>query len=346
LFCFDPSHVRSLSQTAVHLEETMPKRWIKTTGILALVIALLAGGFFLLKPNAHPAIVFMRMKIALLSIYTYDLTTGEEKQIIADPYWKASSPTWSPDGSKIAFVLREATSGDLRPGIYSMNPDGTDLQYIYGNINAEIAGEVIALSWSPDGAKIAFTEYGDGDIPIGSIYTVNVNGNGLQRLTFSKNREADMLADWSPDGLQIVFTSQRDSDVDNAANELYIMNADGSNQRLLTRGLGSNEQYAKWSPDGQKIVFESHSYRISGSSIFIVDVHDPDHWQPVVQIPDSETVEYNLSPEWSPDGKQIIFAKNQGRDRAANLYTVNIDGTNLTQITVGDTFAYLPSWRP
>jgi dipeptidyl aminopeptidase/acylaminoacyl peptidase len=129
------------------------------------------------------------------------------------------SPAFSPDGTRIAFTR----GGD----IYTMNPDGSNQTPLTNN-----SANSSDPAFSPDGTGIAFTRGGD-------IYVMNAAPesatNQPQRLTDVP--ESDSEPSWSPDGTKIAFMSNRDGRVDSngfTVSEIYVMNADGSNQTRLT----------------------------------------------------------------------------------------------------------------
>src|SRR5438309_11964928 len=126
--------------------------------------------------------------------------------------------------------------------------------------------------WSPDGSRIAFASDRDHS-GFNSVYVMNSNGTNQTRLTFSAATFTDKQPARSPDGSKLAFTSTRDSiietwqETDDDGNyitkskidinkEVYVMNADGSNQMRLTNQLGNDDSPA-WSTDGMKIVFRS-----------------------------------------------------------------------------------------
>lgn len=132
-------------------------------------------------------------------------------------------PTWSPDGSMIAFASARAGARQL----FVMNADGTNIRQVT-NL-PEMGGR---STWSPDGSKLAFYA---GPVNGRNIYTINIDGTGLAQLTDGGD---NLGPSWSPDGNWIVFTSFRDGN-----NEIYIMRPDGTNPIRLT-----NNAISDWQP--------------------------------------------------------------------------------------------------
>lgn len=107
-------------------------------------------------------------------------------------------------------------------------------------------------SWSPDGQKLAFYSDASGDR---EIYVINADGTELTQLTDSQGPDED--PSWSPDGSQIVFHSARAG----SGSDLYVMNADGSNQRPLgakRNKAASRNTLPKWSPRGTEILYTTN----------------------------------------------------------------------------------------
>ena len=123
-------------------------------------------------------------------------------------------PTWSADGSMIAFASNR--SGDRQ--LYVMNYDGSDIRQITDLNN--MGGR---STWSPDGTKLAFYRGPAGDR---NIFIVNVDGSNVTRLTSGGD---NLGPSWSPDGNWIAFTSFRDGN-----NEIYVIHPDGTGLTRLT----------------------------------------------------------------------------------------------------------------
>lgn len=132
-------------------------------------------------------------------------------------------PTWSPDGSMIAFASSRAGARQL----FVMNSDGSNVRKVTDLNN--MGGR---STWSPDGTRLAFYRGPAGDH---NIYVVNVDGTGLVKLTDGGD---NLAPSWSPDGNWIAFTSFRDRN-----NEIYIMHPDGTGVIRLT-----NNSISDWQP--------------------------------------------------------------------------------------------------
>ena len=132
-------------------------------------------------------------------------------------------PTWSPDGSMIAFASSRAGARQL----FVMDADGSNVRQVTNLDN--MGGR---STWSPDATKLAFYRGPFGDH---NIYVINVDGSGLVQLT---NGGDNLGPSWSPDGNWIAFTSFRDGN-----NEIYIMHPDGTGVTRLT-----NSPISDWQP--------------------------------------------------------------------------------------------------
>ena len=137
----------------------------------------------------------------------------------ADATWGVAS---SPDGRQIAFV-RDSF-------LWVMKSDGTRPRRLSDGVVDNPGARSADFAWSPDGREIAFPM-------AGGLYLVNADGSGLHQLT-----ESGRQAAWSPDGRSIAFTSDRDGNY-----EIYVMDADGSDQQNLSQSPAQDFGPA-WSP--------------------------------------------------------------------------------------------------
>ena len=256
-----------------------------------------------------------RVVFADAGVENWSLETQFLLNLTNQPTSDGGSPTWSPDGSKIAFI----SDRDGNFEIYTMDADGTNLV----RLTDHPAFDAFP-SWSPDGSKIAFiSDRDDND----EIYVMSADGTNPVNLT--NNGEVDDLPSWSPDGAKIAFYSHRDGN-----NEIYVMAADGSDPVNLSNNP-ANDREPSWSPDGTQLVFSSD--RDGNPEIFVMSA---DGSEPV-NLTNHAAVDAAF-PSWSPDGSKIAFGSN--RDGNFELYTMGADGSDPLRLTNHPAPDIEPSW--
>jgi Tol biopolymer transport system component len=206
--------------------------------------------------------------------------------------------------------------------IYTTDIDGKNMKRLtnYGVYTAE--GVL-----SPDGKRIVFTSLKDGDL---DIYTMNVDGTDVKRLTTTPGYDGGPW--WSPDGTKIVYRAWHyDNPTELKAYqdllakrmirpnrmELFVMNADGSDQRQITK-LGGANFGPSWTPDGKAIIFSStHKNPRSRNFDLYTVALDGSNLTQITTNP-----EFDGFPMFSPDGKKLIFASNRGatKEGETNLF--------------------------
>jgi Tol biopolymer transport system component len=196
--------------------------------------------------------------------------------------------------------------------------------------------------WSPDGKRIVFQTPAvrNGTFIYRDIFVINVDGTGLTNLTHNSTHQ-DWRPAWSPDGTRIPFQSNRDGN-----NEIYVMNADGSNPVRLTFD-NHPDQEPDWSPDGNKIVFDSN--RDGNLEIWVMNADGTDE----MQLTNTEGCVRNLDPAWSPDGRKIAFDSDrdfptddcsQPERGIRQVWVMNADGTNQVSLTSLPGESGAPAW--
>ena len=116
---------------------------------------------------------------------------------------------------------------------------------------------------------------------------------------------------------------------------IYVMDADGSNQTRVTRGP-SGDWSPAWSPDGHRIAF--HSDRDGNREIYVMDGNGSN------QTRLTRDAANDMGPTWSPDGRRIAF--HSDRDENSDIYVMDADGSNQTRLTRGTSWDESPAWSP
>jgi TolB protein len=211
--------------------------------------------------------------------------------------------------------------------LFTANRDGSNRHRLthYGIYTAE-------ATLSPDGRRLVFTSLKDGDL---ELYTMNVDGSDIRRLTNAAGYDGGAF--FSPDGTQIVYRSWHPTG-DSLATyrdllrqglvrpnrmEIWVMNADGSNQRQITN-LGGANFAPFFTPDGRRIIFSSNykNPRSRNFDLYLVDV-DGSNLEQV-----TTDTEFDGFPMFSPDGTELVWASNRHAPQP------------------GGTDIYIATWRP
>jgi TolB protein len=265
---------------------------------------------------------------------------------------------FSYDGTKIIFQsTRPPFECDQ---IFSMNIDGGDVKLLNSG-----KGRTTCGFFFPDGKRLIYAStHLAGDAcppapdrsqgyvwpiyPSYEIFSANLDGSGLKRLTKSLGYDAE--ATISPDGKKIVFTSMRSGDLD-----IYTMNADGSGTKRLTNEKGyDGGPFFSW--DGKTIVYRAYHPKTKEElkeyeSLLKQNLIKPTRAEIFMMSADGANKRQltnngaaNWAPFLHPNNRQIIFSSNlhDPERRSFSLYLINVDGTGLERITYGARFDSFP----
>lgn len=197
--------------------------------------------------------------------------------------------------------------------------------------------------WSPNGKWIAFDSNRTGNPPhnskqVNDIFVMRPDGSGVKKLTASKGWSAD--AAWSPNGRLIAFDSDRGNR--KGLHAIYVMSANGRKIKRITRPAPPLDDYApRFSPDGTHLVFTRaqglrenapaalFTVRLDGSSL---------HRLTSFRL-------HAEAPDWSPDGKQIVFDA-YSKSGYQDIYVVDATGGRPVDLTPDSYGQETPVWSP
>lgn len=222
-------------------------------------------------------------------------------------------PSWSPDGTKIAFTSTRDGSGD----IYVMNSDGSNASRLTNTPSRDSSAV-----WSPDGSKMVFDSERDGNR---ELYIMNADGTDQTRLTFNSASDVGPVS-FSPDGRQIAFArNASNAGLESFSYDIYVMNLDGKGERRLTIDPRFDAEPI-WSPDGANILFISD--RSGNFDIYSIDAAGG------AEVNLTNSPMHEGAPSFTPDGKQIFFVGILLSQPDLNqIYLMDSDGSNRRQIT-------------
>jgi TolB protein len=218
---------------------------------------------------------------------------------------------WSPNGREIVFDSDRTGAWQ----VYTMHADSSDIDQI-----THLRGFTGEPSWSPDGSRIVFAHSPTGNPPF-NVYTMGADGGHVHRVTHSAVDEE--VPKYSPDGRWIVFSTFPQT----GAPALYLVRADGSHLHRLTP-LRLHAADSDWSPDGRRIV--SNTNVDAGDGVVFTIRRDGSGVRLLTGGPTGQNDFYG---SYSPDGRQIVFARGLPGQGIPHLWVMNADGSNQHQIT-------------
>ena len=277
-----------------------------------------------------------------------------------------SQPQWSPDGRYISFVsARGAANGNgngdeaPRGQIYVMRADGGEAWKV-----TDAKDGVASYAWAPDSARIAFVTTDprssdedaairkrddervfEGDFRYQHLWTIDLESKAATRLTDGKSYTLTGAPSWAPDGKRLVFSAKPTTMIRDYRSDVYVADVAAKSIEKISTNAGPDTS-PQWSPDGALIAWTAEpttakpigdgtlpSY-IGHSHLMLYDVAKKttrDAWNGSFDV-DVTT------PNWSPDGKQIVFVA--GRRAYSEAFRYDLASGQYAQLTREKTLSY------
>jgi hypothetical protein len=248
-----------------------------------------------------------------LDLYVARADGSDPVRIAGSKEYEEYSPTWSADGSRLAFRVGRP-HGDDQPDIWAVDRDGSNPV----NLTNTPENTEWSPAWSPDGSQIAY--YGGQNANgAGDIFVMRPDGSNKRNITMGKLPGSSEYPSWSPDGNDMAFIHYT---LEEGNFEIWVMNADGSCPVDVTNDPAADE-WPAWSPDGTKIAFASN--RDGSNDIFLID---PNGANPV-NLTNTADLDESF-PAWTPDGS-IGFVRYHGQ-RKAEVWVMDRDGSHAVPL--------------
>ncbi|HQX15430.1 MAG TPA: protein kinase [Anaerolineales bacterium] len=279
-------------------------------------------------------VAFASIRLGIPQIFIIN-TDGANLAQLTNLQLGACQPSWSPDGSQLAFISPCRARGEVYENLYSdaglylINADGSGLTTL-----ADSLGGNFDPAWSPDGTHIAFTSNRDGQ---NEIYTLDIASGEATRLTTTDGDIESAQPSWSRDGSMIAYTVKR-----LGAYQVWAMSANGEDKVQLVRSGQQLWDYLPfWSLDGSTVFFNQRNLAPTRPWLMSIPFVGHDTLTPAkLALPTPiEDVEF------SPDGLWLIFESSNG-DGNRDIYFSTVSGANRTRLTDDREVDFDPAWRP
>jgi Tol biopolymer transport system component len=225
---------------------------------------------------------------------------------------------WSPDASRIAYIRFPPDSATFSSHI--INTDGTSDTFVSAGL----------VTWAPDWLHRAL-------VVDGRLFVANADGTASVAVSPATNPAGFIDGPWwSRDGSKLAFGYATSPDV---AEDIYVVNRDGTGLRDLTNTATISEDFASWSPDGSKLALTGQNPGAGlGVSVFTINADGSG----LKQLTSTPSPNGDAEPQWSPDGKLIAYTSNLGAN--IGIWLINPLGGRQVRITPAGMVGGFGNW--
>lgn len=229
------------------------------------------------------------------------------------------NPIQQPATEQTFAFLREAPAGLFQP--MAGNLTGAPFKTVGQPAN------IWSIAASPDGTKAVFDANLTGQW---DIYIANSDGTNIRQIT--NDAESDYEPTFSPDGSKVIFTSYR-GDQGSVGFDVIVANIDGTGITDLTPNSTIDHNFAVFSPDGTRVAFAGVDRTVATNLIWGIWTMSADGTSLRNVIPSTEYDRYSLPLTFSPDGTKIFFSGTTIDPSTSDIYSINLDGSNLRNVS-------------
>jgi len=278
-------------------------------------------------------LVFMSDRDGDWDIYRLD-AVGELHNLTTESDGHDYYPFFTFDGEHIGMF--SATNSGVTPARVDVNGSGYETQRVFDAMLTVLADGQTDWDpvWSPGGDRVAWTKLVLGLPPQVDLFVADVNGDN--RIQLTDDAALDGIHAWSPDGTQLIY----ESDADGGLNNTYVVTiADRQITRLTDHAI---DDYAPfWSTDGSRILVIFSFAKQERDGVLEMHVMDADGGD--LRPLDADEV-FTGDLTTAPDGETVAYVSNESG--YWHIYLMDADGSNVRQITDGDSNNLYPAWRP
>ncbi|MCB9206746.1 MAG: carboxypeptidase regulatory-like domain-containing protein [Ignavibacteriales bacterium] len=289
---------------------------------------------FTTKEFPNNPIIFTSNKSGNFEIYSAEIDTTNQEIIQltksnSNEFW----PRFNPTRNLIGFV----NDKDIENHIYTMSLDGKDIYKVTQVPIAGLHNNGMGFCWSPNGNEIYYSNYN-------KIYRISKDGTNLTEIAVAPDNRNFREIDVSVSGEKLAVLTIGQNFYDS---EIYTMNSNGSEMKLIVDNLDGAVQNPIFTIDGKSLIYTndvsghiSATNRILDNRIYSISLDS-------LEVKELSTGKSNgtndINPKISPNGANIIF-ENVSNDNAneSKIMIMNVDGSNRRSLNVN---GRMPDWK-